>query len=454
MKTNLKYLFLVLTGLGFSSCDNHLDKVPIDQIGAEQFFNNGVNAQSAVTGAYRTLESSYYYGQALILIPEFAAGHIRHYLSFPEFLEYTENRIRVDNPWSLNIWTASYTTINAVNNIIDRVPGIETDITEELRQQLMGEAKFIRALVYFNLVRSWGDVPLVLSPTQSSQTAGLQVSRRPAADVYAQVVADLQDAVTSLPEAYGTPEQTKGRATAWAAKALLAKVYLYQENYAQAAQLAEEVIESGRFSLESDYSTIWVNENSNEAIFELQFNEQATNALVGVSNPVGATQFYASDLAYRLFEPTDRRRNFAINTVVDNGDTTFYIGKYRNVSPPTQNVPVLRLAELYLIHAEATARAAGSVSTAAYQSYKTVRDRAGLTTPAAATFTTVARFVEAIQQEKRLEMIFEAETWYDYVRTDLALEELMQVPNANFYLFPIPQGERDLNPNLTQNTGY
>lgn len=443
-----QYIFLILLlAITLSSCDDFIDKTPIDQIASEEFFDNQNSAQAAVLGIYRSMESSFYYGQSMVIVPEFAAGHVRHASNYPEYVDFKRNDIRIDNPWVANIWNQSYSIINAANNVIERVPQMDNFTSEDLQKQLIREAKFLRALVYFNLLRSWGDVPLITTPTTSS--SDFNVSRTSANLVYEKVIEDLKDA-TNLPATYNSTESVdKGRATQYAAKALLAKVYLYTGNNEMAAFYAKDVIENGGYSPADDYGSIWLDENSSESIFELQFDEQATNALAGVSNPTASALFFASDKVYDMFEADDNRRDFTINT---QGGVQ-YIGKYRNYNPATQNIPVLRLSEIYLIYAEALARANNSAIGDPYLYYKKIRDRAGLTTPDESTFD-LDSFITAVQREKRLEMMFEGEAWYDYTRTGLALTEMMEAPSAIRFVFPIPQGERELNKNLGQNIAY
>jgi hypothetical protein len=451
MRTIYKYLSIVAAGLAIASCDDFLDKEPIDQIASEVYFKDEASAEAGVRGVYRSLGSAFYYGQSMIIVPEFAAGSVQHIGAYPEYTNFTTNEIRIDNPWTLNIWTASYSTINAANAVIENVPAIESGISDAKRDQLVREAKFIRALVYFNLVRSWSDVPLVLTSTNASTSlSDLKVSRTPAADVYAQVVKDLSDA-TELPASYTSVDQTKGRATKQAAQALLAKVNLYQGHYAEAASLARSVIDASG-PLVTDYASIWLTKNGGESIFELQFDAQLTNPLAPVTNLAGTTQptFSTDTTAYKMFETGDIRRDVAIKK---NG-TRYYIGKFPNYNPAIQNFPMIRLAEVYLIYAEAQARDSKSVAGDPYKYYAAVRTRAGLTTPDESTFTNVDEFVKDIQREKRKELLFEGEAWYDYTRTGLALDEMMVKPEAGRFLFPIPQSERELNTNLSQNAAY
>jgi len=455
MKTTFKYILAASIFFSLSSCKKFLDREPIAQVTPDNIFSTEKGAQSAVTGMYRTLLSPYSYGQSIVIVPEFSAQQVNHAASYAEYTDFKSNTIRIDNPWVQNIWNASYATINAANNVVVKVNEMPHGaISDAKKQQFIREGKFVRALSYFLLVRAFGDVPLIITPT--GETDNLKVPRNATADVYAQIISDLKEA-TLLPGNYGSTAETKGRATSNAAKALLAKVYLYNgattNIYTDAARLASEVIASGGFSLQEDYASIWKTENTAESIFELQFDEQAANTLASVSNPSPSMLFYAEGASIaNMYEDTDKRKTFTIYQ--NTGDPKYYIGKYRLFSPAVQNFPVIRLAELYLIHAEAQARVDGAVSTAAYNSYKKVRDRAGISTPDNTSFSNVASFVTAVQKEKRLELLFEGEAWFDYCRTGLALTEMMSKADRNYFLYPIPDAERRINTMLSQNKGY
>ncbi len=441
------------TGLSFSSCSDFLDRESFSQIAPDEFFNSETNARSAVIGTYRSMTAWYYYGESKIMVPEFSARHVTHVQAFPEYIEYDEKRVRVDNPWSQNIWTSIYGTVNAVNNIITRVGEMEEgSISDELRQQYILEGKFIRALCYFDIVRMWGNAPLKTEPT--TEEGSLESTNSNPQEIYALIVADLTDAL-ELPDSYGGAAETKGRATGSAARALLSKVYLYTGEYTQAASLAQELITGGGFSLVQDFSSIWSIENTAESIFELQFDEQAVSTIASRTNPNPSLLFFAKNASvFNLFPEGDRRRDYTIYQVEGDETGRYYIGKYRKFNPATQNFPVIRLAELLLIHAEAQARTAGAVTPDAYASYQTVRERAGLTTPPIAEIGSLDDFIRRIQEEKRLEMMFEGEAWFDYARTGLALTEMMPAPNENALLYPIPQAELDNNTSLNQNPGY
>lgn len=435
---------------GIQACDDFIEKQPIDQLSQATFFTDEATTRTAVIGAYRSLTSSFSYGQAFIVIPEFAAGNMAHISSFPEYVEYQNFNIRIDNPWALNIWTASYTTINAANNIIAFAPLIDGFSSNTTLQNLVREARFLRALSYFNLVRGWGDIPLILSPTtQQTTSSDLRVSRNPESEIYSAIIADLTQSLDLPMTASGT---AKGRASGIAARALLAKVYLYTEDYANAAQLCEEILANNTYMLVEDFSSIWLTENSAEALFELQFDQQTPNSFVQNANPASRQEFFAREAAEEVFSNNDTRKSFTVWRAPDNsGAERFYVGKYRNFNPPNQNVPILRLGEVYLIHAEAAARAANNVTAPALSSLNAIRERAGLEPHTS--FASVDAFSREVQLEKRREMMFESETWFDLCRTGLATE-ILGVPSTQRFRFPVPQLELDLNPNLTQNPGY
>lgn len=461
MNTIYKFLIGTLALGSLSSCESFLDREPLSQITNDNFFSSETNANSAITGMYRTMTSSFAWGQTAVIVPEFSAGHVAHASAFPEYQNFATHTVTVINPWTSNVWQGVYSSINAANNIILRVPEMtEGTITTEKKAQFVGEAKFVRGLSYFFLVRAFGRVPLKLTATTEDEEVAIDQAEPQA--IYTQIVTDLTEAVASLPTSHANAPATKGRATRAAAQALLAKVYLYQatftNDYSLAASTAQEVISSGAFQLVQDYGSIWEAENSAEAIFELQFDDQTTNPLALVSNNNASMLFYTKDSTIAdLFEPKDRRRDFSVikGNIVNDGDTSvrYFMGKFPNSNPPSQNLPMIRLAELYLIHAEAAARTANNVSDEAFNSLNMVLTRAGIT-KTKAEFTTTAAFIRFIQEEKERELLFEGETWFDFCRTQLALEKYSGLTSAERFVYPIPSGQIALNGALKQNPGY
>ncbi|TJZ59977.1 RagB/SusD family nutrient uptake outer membrane protein [Sphingobacterium olei] len=451
------YILLLATALAwvFTSCDKFLDREPISQITKDNYFNSEKNANSAVIGMYRTMLSSFGYGQSMIIVPEFSAQHVAHASAFPEYEQFAAHGVQNTNPWTNNIWQSAYATINAANNIIARVPEMDDAlISDEAKNGFVGEAKFIRALEYFFLVRAFGNVPLQLMPTDEEDDLATPLSNPE--EIYVQIVEDLTDAMSLLEDGnQGDAAFQKGRASHLAVKALLAKVYLYQaaytNDYGQAAELAKEVIDDPRLALVQDYGSIWSAENTAESIFELQFDEQATNPLAAVGNDNASMLFYVKGSApYELFEETDKRRDV---TLKFGSRDRYYMGKFPNNAPATQNLLVIRLAEIYLIHAEAQARVDNAVSASSYASLEKVQERAEVVKPIAI-YTDLDMYIRAIQEEKQRELLFEGETWFDFCRTGLALDKFESLDDENYFIYPIPESQRALNPGWSQNEGY
>ncbi|ERJ60196.1 RagB/SusD family nutrient uptake outer membrane protein [Sphingobacterium paucimobilis] len=456
MRQNIIYLlFLTSVTLSLTSCDKFLDRAPLGQIGQDTYFNSETNANSALMGMYRSMMNSYSYGQSTLIVPEFSAQHVRHSAQYPEYENFATHQVQTINPWTSNMWKALYTTINAANQIIEEVPNMtEEMITEQKKNSFIGEAKFIRAFNYFFLVRAFGRIPLKTTYTKESSELDIQQSEKE--EVYTQIIKDLNDAANLLPaENTYTGDAARGRASHWAAKALLAKVYLYQaaftNDYKDALRLSEEVILSKKYGLAADYASIWTMQNSNEAIFEIQFDAQATNPLAAVANDNASVLFFAKDSTLLdLYADEDKRKSFVIKK---GSKGNYFMGKFPNFSPASQNVTAIRLAEIYLIHAEAKARIDNTTSQSAYESLKAVQERAGHIVPIG-DYATVADFITAVQEEKERELLFEGETWFDFCRTKLALHKYKNLQDERYFLYPIPAAQIGLGKGLTQNPGY
>ena len=230
-----------LTALSLAGCDKFLEPNPTDVLAPENFYRSRADAISAVNSVYAQTPWTYFFywyesdvsSDDILATSNFGAdGHQLASYTFDPTL------------WSIdNVWSNAYITINRANIVLDRVPLIAMDVAE--RNRVLGEAHYLRALMYFELVRMFGDVPLIEHEAKS--VADAQIPRSPAATVYALIVKDLQTAMTDLPPSYSGPDL--GRATSGAATSLLAKVYLNQKDYNNAAKYAGQVMSSGRYSL-------------------------------------------------------------------------------------------------------------------------------------------------------------------------------------------------------------
>ncbi len=376
-------------------------------------------------------------------------------------------------------WRQHYAAINRANVSLDNIQNIAFD--EKLRNRLIAETKFIRALLYFNLVRLWGDVPLILTGTTSIDNNFL-VKRTPTEEVYAQIIKDLTEAETEgvLPRSYTGTDM--GRVTQGAVKSLLAKVYLTRQEWSKAAEKAKEVQDPGfGYSLFPNFADVFnvATKNGPEHIFSIQYKSNANGnannmGILAAPNSSIVPGFLGNEAdipqpgLYELFKPTDKRRDVTFFTSLvspANGQVyTFkpHFGKYfdRSVlNRPSEsgiNFPVLRFADVLLMHAEALNEQAGPTPDA-YTAINKVRQRAGL--PDLTPNLSQTQFRDSVYLERRLELVHEDHRWFDLLRTRRMIEQLHAhgKPNAEerHYLLPIPQRELDANPSLRpQNPGY
>jgi hypothetical protein len=471
-----KLLYLILA-FGIFSCTD-LNEAPAALITSEQFYKTESDAVAAVTSVYNaalnngglTMYNRLFHLAFEIMSDDAIAGLrvTNADVRTISVLAHSTTNDRVDE-----LWRETYVAINRANIVIDRVPKIEMDAT--LRTRLVNEAKFLRGLMYFNLVRLWGDVPLVLAETGSLDKETIQVSRTPKEEVYQQIIKDLTDA-EALPNTYTAGDA--GRATAGAAKSILSKVYLTRQEWERAAAKSLEVINGPYgYDLFENYADVFnvATKNGKEHIFSVQCKSNVNgqgNRLASSATPVGIAGVASAGTdephasAYPLFDAKDKRREVTFFTSLvspTTGKTVTFEPRFFKYFDPAQignptesakNIPVIRFAEVLLIFAEAT-NEAGGPSTAAMDAINRVRKRAGLALLAG---LSKDQFREAIYTERRLELMFEFQRWFDLVRTKRMITELHKAGKTNaaekHYLQPIPQRERDLNPKLTQNPGW
>ncbi|MFD2599839.1 RagB/SusD family nutrient uptake outer membrane protein [Sphingobacterium corticis] len=468
---SIKYVVAVLViAVTTTSCNDFLDRMPVAQRSPENMFNSEASANAAVSGMYRSMMNSFSFGQSILMIPEYSANHLSNVGTLPEFENFATHGIissgstptqplPPSNNWLANMWQASYATINSANSIIAGVSQMDAStISEAKKNQFIGEAQFIRALHYFFLVRAFGNVPMEIEPTSEENDAPVKQGNQE--ELYALIIQDLTGAIDLLPISAGDGLAEKGRASQWAAKALLAKVQLYNatlftNDFTESVRLAEDVITNGPFSLVSNFINIWQSENTTESIFELQFEEQAVNPWANeIGDNDGNRHFSRGNIIYNLYDSLDNRRAATVKAGTREGFTNrWYIAKYPNLTPATQNFTLIRLAELYLIHAEARARVDNAVSNASYQSLAMVQERAGVETPIGS-FANLNEYITAIQEEKEKELMFEGETWFDFCRTGLALTKYSTLTDERFFIYPIPAQQFQLDGTLVQNPGY
>jgi len=434
----LNYLFAFFLLLALTSCEEILDVKPSQSIASDDAVTDKKGVERALIGCYNALQSASYYGREYIVVGDLTADNLTWTGTTVTYSDFDNNTISVDNGIVDGIWASCYYGINCVNNLVKKIDNVE--LTSEDKNNYLGELYFLRALMHFDLVRCFGDIPI---KTQPSESAGdeLLVSRQAVSLVYNAIVSDLLFAEANI------SNTTFGRATQAAAKALLARVYLYMKDYAKAKAKAAEVI-STNGQLAGSYAELFNDNENAELIFSVIFNEQDQNRLAQYFFPTslsGRNEYSATDNLLNEYESGDLRKDVCINA------TDKYVQKYSDLVNGGDNVCVIRLAEMYLIRAEAETRLNGDLA-AIRSDINTVRLRAGLSEIIT---TDYAKLLEDIEHEHRIEFAFEGHRWFDLVRTDRAISLIETVTDRNKYLFPIPASEMNANENIgSQNPGY
>jgi hypothetical protein len=451
-KDFLKKALIVTALLGTSSCKKFVEiGAPPTQILFEDAFKSDASAQSTVLGLYSSGTSAPGVIGFYSYLAGISADDLQYNSTDALYQEFATNSITNTNGYAANAWASSFGFVKNTNNVISGLTN-STLLTPALKNQLLGEAKFMRAFAYFYLVNLYGDVPMPLKDDYAAfENAAL--ARSPVAAIYAQVISDLTEAQTLLPVTYtGT---FRGRINRYAATSLLARVYLYQKNYAGAEAQASEVISSNVYSLPTPASA-FIN-TSNEVIWQIaNINGFTTFGANYVTSATVIPTYSLNDDTYRSLEALDLRKTnwTALKTI--GGKTFNTITKYKVASGTGNEYSVaLRLAELYLIRAEA--RAQQNNLTAATSDLNMIRVRAGIS--AIGTDLTQLQLLAAIEQERRVEFFGEwGHRWLDLKRTN-RVDAVMSAARPTTWkptsaLFPVPQSQILLNASLTQNPGY
>ena len=441
------YFYLAL--LLLFACSKNLDTKPTQSIDQTSALNTSNDVLVALTGAYSDLGVSNFYGGYPFVGSELLAnaGELNWSGTFQQFTQINNKAIPVDNSFVANTWLAGYAAINDVNNVLSAL----TVVDSSKRDRVEGESKFIRAAALFDLVRlyakAWNDgdpstndgVPIVLDPTRGITTAN-QVKREKVSAVYAQILKDLADAEAKLPAKNGF------YASKVSAAALEARVYLQKLDYPNAAQAANRAITTGLangFSMKANYSDAFPNNvsaNTTEDIFAMQVTTSSGNNSFQTffsANSRGDIQINPSHIA--LYEAGDARLGLFYNS-----GGSKYTGKFDYLYG---NVHIIRLAEMYLIRAEANFRAGTTTGDTPLNDINLIRARVKL--PA---LTAVQLTIDAILKERKLELAFEGHAIHDIKRTQGSVNLLLW--NSPKLIYPIPARELRANPNLTQNAGY
>ena len=474
-----KILVFILTITLFASCgEDFLDLSPKDRANINDFYASESDFEVALIGAYGTFMGSRFADQLPMFFDmrsdnAFALGNFGIHFSVHEFT------LDANSGLVAGFYDYAYRGIQAANAIVDRIDGVE--MNDAVRDRLKGEALFIRALEYFYLVQIYGDVPLILSETSGANLEeAQQVARTPVSQVYSQIISDLEEAETLLPDEFDTPN----RASASSVKTLLGKVHLFLGNNSEAAAKLAEVI--GEFSLLTDYAELFGpgNSRNSESIFAIEHiggPDGTGSGLAFQMNPSGTTlggfnivnqAFYAEENLRLSYTTNDSvRRDMtaqafeALPGDESGEDTVFYCRKYvddglfneRNGSNTTY---IFRYADVLLMRAEALNETGYVADGEAFAHLNEVRLRAGLEALNATDLPDQASFKDAVFDERRLELAFEGHRFTDLIRKG----DVIDVINAyhpltqigpNDLLYPIPENEVLGNPDvIIQNPGY
>ncbi|QKG51436.1 RagB/SusD family nutrient uptake outer membrane protein [Hymenobacter sp. BRD67] len=494
MKKTLLYLPVCALSL-LASC-HFLDKPPLTTLTPNNFFTSATDAEASLTATYDALQGTGGYGQDLNVMGEMPSDDCT---STNGDVNAMDKIIWVSTTSQINnVFQQAYIGINRANIVLKYVPTVSMTDTVR-RRQILGEARFIRALNYFNLVRAYGGVPLHLTPTESGAPADVNLGRATSDQVYAQVVADLTAAAVQM------PLSNPNRATQNSANALLARVQLTQRNWAAAQAAAQKVIANG-IALNSSFNSLYPAENkSAESLFEIQYAGNAdggnilpdlllpsplatysfpkfnipTANLISIADTVNDLRWaYAGTVTAANGQRVGRSHVSYIDGKPgpggNNNDVGPFVFKWRSLGNgfnSTDNTYVLRYAEVLLNYAEASNEQNGPTGDAIAK-LNQVRQRAGLPALTAASPQTLSKQAlrDEIDYQRRLEMAFEGERWFDllrYARHTIAdgtahhavtaldiIQQMRSSRDVNYLLFPIPQNELYTNPLIQQNPGY
>ncbi|MEH6307553.1 RagB/SusD family nutrient uptake outer membrane protein [Olivibacter sp. CPCC 100613] len=410
--------------LFLSSCTK-LDFYPHTSVAPETVSERDLDA--LLNGMYNAVQNNQ--GRESYIMFDLVGGNLINASGGSE-LAFIRNIMRTDYNLVNNNWSGLYQSLYQVNNVLNILSSLPES---DKRTRMEGTAHFFRAYIYYNLVTRWGDVPLILENTTE------RVSRDASALVWGQIEADLTIALAKAPTFEGDYYYVSQQA----AKALLARVFLGQNKLAEAAQVAEELINTGDFALDR-FDKIFRHTENTEEIFSFKnLTEESSITLSTLfytyAHDVSGSYVYKpTDAVMNLFEEGDNRRDMSIATV----SSLNVIDKYPSGQTGTDPIPIIRLGEMYLIAAEGK----GLAGLPRLNELRAARNLPAIN------FSSEADYQEAVALERRRELLAEGFRWFDLVRTGKAVEAL----GIEDYRtkFPIPDYEREVNPNLTQNEGY
>jgi hypothetical protein len=481
----MKKTIFLIAGAGLmlmAACKKQLEEKAFSFNTPLNYYKTAQDAQTAINGVFSAMQAQTAYQRTVWLIAELPADNLIGNTT-AERAELNTFKWTPSNAEINNWWSRSYLMISRANDVIKYVPDINMDVTN--RNHIVGNARFLRALGYFDLVRNFGDVPLLLRPIVNKDDTLLFPSRAPAAEVYKSIIEDLKYAEANCLVENKIPTGNKGMVSSGAASTLLGKVYLQRasttfadaQDNQNALTALNKVIASKQYQLLPKYADVFDNEKKNgaEHIFSVQFGPVTTgitsNIILRMFFPGqlgGAAAFFANNNFFNNgYSAADSiRKNWNMANKVGTANVTPFVYKYRdpsyvaNSNNSNVNWIVLRYADVLLMQSEALNNI-NPADPAKFAGVDSVRSRAGLKdVTQQLNFTntvTPDAFVDSLVKDRARELFIEGHRRYDLIRLKRYKQAMAAVGITvqDFQnLFPIPQTERDANINLGQNDGY
>lgn len=445
-----KIIYSLLSALLLTGCQQFLTVQPDLQVDQSQAIINASTAEAAVNGLYNRLGSDGYYGSNFQALAYLSGGDIQWTGSQGAPQEITARKLTADNGYVSSAWSAIYRTILQANYLLETVPTItDPQLTSDRKNQIVGEAYAIRALSYFDLVRGWGGVQLILKATRTPAD-NTNIPRSNVDETYAQVLKDLTAAEPLLGATTNRNRIT--RKTVWAIRA---RYHLYQQEWEQAETFASKLIDDAtNYKLAKPYNAFFVNNAvaTPESVFEIAYSNSFKNGHYNWWLPpaLSGRREWApnANLVALLNDPNVGGNRKELIAQTSPPGNLWYGKLYYRTPLGTDPAYVMRIAELYLIRAEA--RAQLGKTAAALADLNAVRDRAGVP---ASTAATKDALLLAIETERQVEFPFEADRWFNLIRTG-RVAAVLGITDATKYVLPIPNSEILADKALTQNQGY
>lgn len=464
---NIHRISLIVMTFSLVACSkSYLELTPQQSVSDANALTNVGDLNSTVTGIYDEISQSPYYGRYMFLIPDVMADDVKQNSNANRVIDYAQHVVNKADVDARNLWTGMYKAINAANNIINSDVKVTPAVQAE-KDHIIGEVYVLRGLIYFDMVRMFAQqytftadashlgVPLILD-----FDATRKPKRNTVKEVYNQIIADMTKGISLMKST--SRSKNSNTLSSTSAKALLARVYLYKEDWANAEAMATAVIGSN-YSLVSNanYLNLWNTDNPTESIFEISMtptDNRGSNGIAALYVKEVYGDYLPSNDLRSLYAAGDARLGtFKADPLLVGAYGPVRVNKFPDIKG-FDNVKVIRLAEIFLIRAEARANL-GTNITGAQQDLDVVRKRA---VPTAATSTETGQALkDKIMLERRLELCFEGQRLWDLMRKKINITRIQCTASKcsfpfgdNTNVLPIPQTETDTNPNIVQNPGY